>query len=231
MIASWGISHITSSPHYARSNGLAERGVRHVKAVVKKTVRKGDVHQALLNLRATPVDAKLPSPAEMLLGRPIATLLLSHSKPGAVEHRVRLEERNVEMKRHHDLTSRQSDLPPLYKGQEVRILDRVNKTWCPGTVVEQCSEPRSYLVKTPNGTQVRRNRSHLRELTSSKPRVVRFSDEPSHEDLPETQPMILTPAQDHCQQADMPQPRQTRQDVTGCRTRSGRVVKAPMRYQ
>ena len=33
----WGITHVTSSPHYARSNGLAERYVRYIKATLKKS--------------------------------------------------------------------------------------------------------------------------------------------------------------------------------------------------
>ena len=54
---------------------------------------------ALLNIRATPVDANLPSPAEMLLGRPLATLLPSRSEPGVEKHRDRMQERQTEMKR------------------------------------------------------------------------------------------------------------------------------------
>ena len=65
-VQSWGINHVTSSPHYARSNGFIERSVRHVKPIVKKALRNGnDIHLALLNLRATPVDTNLPSPGEM----------------------------------------------------------------------------------------------------------------------------------------------------------------------
>ena len=70
---------MTSSPHYARSNGLAERYVRYIKGTLKKS---SDMQLALLNIRATPVDANLPSPAEMLLGRPLATILPSRSEPG-----------------------------------------------------------------------------------------------------------------------------------------------------
>ena len=47
---------------------------------------------ALLNIRATPVDANLPSPAEMLLGRPLATLLPSRSEPGLEKHCDRMQE-------------------------------------------------------------------------------------------------------------------------------------------
>ena len=55
---SWQIKHITSSPEYPRSNGLAERHVRHLKPLVKKCLQQGDdVQLALLNARATPGDS------------------------------------------------------------------------------------------------------------------------------------------------------------------------------
>ena len=67
----WGITQVTSSTQYARSNGLAERYVRYIKGTLQKS---SDMQLALLNIRVNPVDAKLPSPAEMLLGQPLATL-------------------------------------------------------------------------------------------------------------------------------------------------------------
>ena len=98
---------MTSSPHYARSNGLAERYVRYIKGTLKKS---SDMQLALLNIRATPVDANLPSPAEMLLGRPLPTLLPSHSEPGVEKHRDRMQERQTEMKDQHDESKGRSTL-------------------------------------------------------------------------------------------------------------------------
>uniref|UniRef100_A0A672RED5 Hypoxanthine phosphoribosyltransferase 1, like n=1 Tax=Sinocyclocheilus grahami TaxID=75366 RepID=A0A672RED5_SINGR len=49
-----------------------------------------DVQVALLQARATPIDSDLPSPAELLLGRPITTPLPSHADPGKLEHRQHL---------------------------------------------------------------------------------------------------------------------------------------------
>ena len=45
---SWQIKHITSSPEYPRSNGLAERHVRHLKPLVKKCLQQGDDVQLAL---------------------------------------------------------------------------------------------------------------------------------------------------------------------------------------
>ncbi|XP_046378547.1 uncharacterized protein K02A2.6-like [Haliotis rufescens] len=73
----WGITHVTSSPHYPRSNGLAERMVGTVKPIVKKCLMNGqDIDKALLHLRATPIATGLPSPGEML------DLSLPHCPPG-----------------------------------------------------------------------------------------------------------------------------------------------------
>ena len=166
-----------SSPHYPRSNGFIERHVRHVKPIIRKTIRNGeDIQLTLLNLRATPIDTGLPSPAEMIFGKPIATMLPQRGMPAPIEQSERFAQQQANMKTHHDQSSRHVDLPPLYKGQKVRILDKTSKTWCPGTVLEKCQEPRSYLVETPNGTRVRRNRSHLRDMTVQT-RSVSFADE------------------------------------------------------
>ncbi len=168
-IADCGIKHTTSSPHYPKSNGFIERHVRHIKSIIKKTIQhKGDVQVALLQVRATPIDSDLPSPAELLLGRPITTLLPSHADPGKLEHRQHLEKRTTIMKTHHDRCSGR-DLPPLFRGQCVRVLDKERRTWHTGTIVEKCREPKSYLVQTPNGNTIRRTRSHLREMYATQP--------------------------------------------------------------
>ena len=169
----WDICHTTSSPHYPRSNGFIERHVRHIKPIIRKTIRNGeDIQLTLLNLPATPIDTGLPSPAEMIFGRPISILLPQRGMPAPIEQHERLAQQQANMKTHHDQSSRQVDLPPLYKGQKVRI----RKTWCTGTVHEKCQEPRSYRVETPNGTRLRRNGSHLRDMTVQG-RSVSFADE------------------------------------------------------
>ena len=228
----WVITHVTSSPHYARSNGLAERYVRYTKATLKKS---SGMQLALLNIRATPVDAKLPSPAEMLLGRPLAIILPSRSEPGLETHRDRMQERHTIMKAQHDKTSRKEELPTMYTGQAVRILNHQRKTWCPGKIVSKCDEPRSYVVETPNGTRLRRNRAHLRELVASPAKTVRFSDEPARptrfSDEPARPTQIIQ--QNVSDQPDSDANSQGKGETTQCvpSTRSGRRVRVPARYQ
>ena len=68
----YGLKHVTSSPNYPKSNGFIESQVKIVKKVLKKAQRSNsDPNIALLYLRWTPIDNKLPSPAQLLLGRQI----------------------------------------------------------------------------------------------------------------------------------------------------------------
>lgn len=51
-----GFKHITSSPHYPRSNGLAESSVKGVKGLMKKGLdRQEDWHQSLMIYRSAPL--------------------------------------------------------------------------------------------------------------------------------------------------------------------------------
>ena len=68
---SFVFKHIASSPRYAQSNGLAERGVQAIKMMLKKW---DDPYIALPSYSATPL-ANGYSPVELLMGRKLQTLL------------------------------------------------------------------------------------------------------------------------------------------------------------
>ncbi|XP_037928846.1 uncharacterized protein K02A2.6-like [Teleopsis dalmanni] len=74
-----GIKHITTAPFHPASNGLAERFVKSFKTAVKKNIDDGlslkfAVSKYLATYRAMP-NAEGKSPAELLHGRPVRTLL------------------------------------------------------------------------------------------------------------------------------------------------------------
>ena len=70
----WQIEH--SSPRNPQSNGMAEHCVHTVKASLIKTIEEGeDMDLALLTYKTTPLNHRLPSPAELLNSRKYKTLL------------------------------------------------------------------------------------------------------------------------------------------------------------
>ena len=68
--ATYEFNHITSSPYYTQSNGLAERTVKTVKNLLSSS---SDPFLALLSYRATPLPRCGLSPVELLMGRVIRT--------------------------------------------------------------------------------------------------------------------------------------------------------------
>jgi len=173
----WGISHITSSPRYPRSNGLVERQIRTVKNIFKKAKQSGqDMMLALLCLRSTPLDHKLGSPAELLYGHKIRSPLLTrinNNRRDSDEIRDRLLQRQEVTKVYHDQHAK--DLPPLMKGQHVTYQAKPDGKWIPSTVVDKSPEPRSYIIKTPTGI-TRRNRVHIREAPHPPVKRVQFTE-------------------------------------------------------
>jgi transposase InsO family protein len=241
MCQKWAIKHTTSSPRYPRSNGMAERTVRTVKTLIRKCKKsKQDLQLAMLHLRATPVDAGIPAPAEILFGRPVRTNLPSHHHPStsykSTETFNKLEEKKGRMKSDHDKKAGQ-ELPPLYMGQKVRVLNDNNKMWEPAQVTLVCKEPRSYEVTTPNGSTRRRNRSHIREMGTRSiikdderhekiiPKRVRFTDEPAE---PQSQTMSSNESRDRTTNNQPENGLKTTQETT---TRSGRVSRKPARFR
>ena len=72
----WGFQYIQSSPYHLQSNGEAEKFVRTVKNTFTKAHQSGqNPNMALLCYRSTPINSKLPSPAELINSRLYRTLL------------------------------------------------------------------------------------------------------------------------------------------------------------
>ena len=145
----YGFQHVTSSPHYPRSNDFIESQVKSVKTILLKA-KTQDPDMGLLCLRATPIDHKLPSPAELLLGRPIQDNLPKKIPRDSSNEAVgpRLEERQELQKFYHDRSARQ--LPELVPGQKVTIQDPTTLKWKAAEVEERLSAVQSSYVITPD---------------------------------------------------------------------------------
>ena len=153
---------VTSSPRYPQSNGFIERMVK----TVKQLFSQSDDHDlALLTYRSTPLPWCGHSPAELSMGRNVRTPL-----PQINDHLVptwsylpkaRKDEELFKKKQKdsYDIRHRVKELPPLPDDTSVWV--KSGDTPVPGKVIAKSEEPRSYVVKTPNGGTLRCNRCHL----------------------------------------------------------------------
>ena len=139
-----------------------------------------------------------------------------------------LHQRRYRMIRDHDQRAG-PEVPVLHAGQRVRIPNKDTHHWSPGEIVAKCTEPRSYIVQTPNGTRLRRTRSHLRELQAEN--ILSEATEPTRrrvtfrEDNPDEQQVTppVTTSGDPLPDEAMP--------LSPAIRRSGRMIRKPSRFQ
>lgn len=132
-------------------------------ALLKSKKAKSDRNMYQLHVTATPVNQKLPSPAELLLGRPIQDNLprKTSRNPSSEEVISRQIERQLQ-KHYYDRYTK--PLPELAPGQRITIQDPASLTWKSAEVKERLvGTPHSYAVKTATGRELRHNRVHIGE--------------------------------------------------------------------
>jgi hypothetical protein len=241
---SWSFKITTSSPRYAQSNGLAERNVQTVKLLLKKAEKDGaDPYLALLQFRNAPISglSSHVSPAQLLMSRvlrsklPVSKELLISKTHNAIND---LKRRQEVQKKFYDKNSK--DLKPLQSNDVIRV--NHNGVWKSGMVIEKHEAPRSYVIKTEDGTVLRRNRRHLNLTGEGKPLCqphveedwpsLETSSQPHVED---DWPSMETPSQPHVeedwQSVETSSQPHVEEDWQVKKTRSGRVVKLPVRFK
>ena len=158
---SYGFTQVTSSPHYPRSNGLAERTVKTVKAMLEKS---SDPYLALLSYRSTELSWCNLSPSQLLMGRKIRSTLpevpqnLLPQWQYLEAFREADKAHKEKQKQCYDKSHRAHSLPEIPNDEAVWVNTDSQQEL--GRTVSTSSTPRSYLVEVPSGT-VRRNRQHL----------------------------------------------------------------------
>lgn len=156
------IEQITSSPAHPQSNSMAERTVQTVKKRLLNMVQEGQtLLEALLAIRSTPVDSKLPSPSVLLQGRNLrGTLPFVKTE---LQHRVITAEYVKRQLQQRQAAASFTNACPSYArgsvyhvGQLVRV--RVSRKWISGRVSGVCQQPHSYRVSKTDGREFRRTR-------------------------------------------------------------------------
>ena len=234
----WGIDHVTSSPLYPQSNGFIERSVQTVKNLLRKAEASGqDPYLALLTYRTTPVDSNLPSPAQLLNHRDYRTQLPCS---GRLQRTQALDSHKEQLQNRQDIQRKQYDskstheLRKLNQGEQASMFQHRTKTWTPVEVKGVTGEPRSYIIKTADGSELRRNRVQLKPV-SKLPPLCTEQVASDHDSLPtdENMPKPSAPQSSPPKLLKVPiqSPVPPCQDGTNLpmTTRSGRIVKMPSR--
>lgn len=223
----WDIFFNPSSPGFPRSNGQVERCIQTVKSSLTKAVQdQNDVHLVLMEYRNAPMDG-MPSPAEILMGRRIRTIvptLPSQLNPhyDCKQVKERLEYRQ---QRQHKYDHSSKSLTPLQLNQQV--LFRHQNKWWRGEITTVGPQPRSYIITAENGRQYRRNRFHIKPFKSTQTVMPKSTVE----DLFTTQSSVHPNQQSSVvpQTSPASQGHSSNEPAKNV-TRCGRTIKPPQRF-
>ena len=173
----YGFEHVTSSPRYPQSNGLAERAV----GIVKRLFRKCSDHDlCMMSYRTTPLTSGF-SPSELMFGRTLRSPLgLSKELLVDFDQFEQIESDNVSKRREKwNHKFRAKFLPPLKPNQRVWV-KAPSDPGSEGIVLRPDDTPQSYWVQV-GPSELRRNRKHLFVLYDD---VTDFSDHENDHVLP-----------------------------------------------
>lgn len=243
--AAWEFQHTTSSAYYSQSNGKAESAVKIVKRLLK---RSNDPRLGLLEYLNTPTSSMSTSPAQRLLGRPTRSVVpqLMTSVADQDNQLVSMEKakKRLAIQRQYDKAA--VELDPVREGQPVLVRDFAShkRRWREAKVVGKLSD-RSYTLSA-DGMLLRRNRRHIRPFFNpvSEPSPVSLPNTPSHEERhptvspDSTLPTVssdsthaYTDAKSNNLPETIPSNVAERVNTPEIRTRSGRLVRRPLRYR
>ena len=159
LMKEYAVNHITSSPHYPQSNGLAEKFIQIVKNLFYKVKDEGtDIYKCLMIYHNTLLESTSKSPMQMLQQRS-ARSQLPMSNAACRQLRIAAKQTTANKNQHLPLHD-------LHIGQEVMYQDSVTKRWFPATNKALCPEPRSYQIQTTEGVIYRGTQNHLKPYKS-----------------------------------------------------------------
>ncbi|XP_059046435.1 uncharacterized protein K02A2.6-like [Achroia grisella] len=236
----WKFEHRISSPHFARSNGLAERYVQEAKNLLKKCQEDNtDIYLALLHHRNTP-RLDLGSPCQRLMNRRTKTLLPTNQKlfNSKVIKNINKQLRNIKNTEKKEADKGKKDNKQFTSGEQV-WLRKDHQNWIPAKIVTPVSDgPRSYIVQTEDGGTYRRNAWHLKQAAISSSTEVEHNNNLLSTAETETSPTVEQPSSsvetsNQSRTNEEPQPALPPAAPASqpIQTRSGRLVVPPRRYR
>ena len=156
-----GCKSEVSSAYNPASNGLAEAGVKNVKALLKKCLDTKECFEtALAEFRIAPREDGY-SPAELFYKRQVRGLLPELPKKLNVEEAERARDKVQEAYTAKRQTRAASK--PLVIGQRVWLQDQQSKKWTiEGVIKSVRNGGRSYVVETESGAAYLRNRRFIK---------------------------------------------------------------------
>ena len=174
----YGFEINTSSPRFAQYNGMVERTIGTIKQLLRKA---DDSYLALLEYRNTPVTGLKYSPSQILNSRRLRTRLpvASHLLDPSVASDVRSQLVDIQMKHrfYHDRSAK--PLSGLNPDDSIRVHN--GSSWEPAVVLARHDAPRSYIVATERGSEIRRNRRHIQKTAEPPHHVTRGDYMNSHQ--------------------------------------------------
>ena len=162
---------------------MAERCVQTMKASPVRTIEEGkDMDLALLTYKTTPLNHRLPLPAELLNSRKYKTLLPTCFVPTRLQESYRWiidQGKQIQAQLYNRNTR---VLPRLEQSQKFVVqLDPDKNIWTPAEIT-QCPtyNGRSYSLKTIHGGVYTRNRRFIKpDLTAAEAPVPKPISEPN----------------------------------------------------
>ncbi|XP_067951274.1 uncharacterized protein [Watersipora subatra] len=159
------IQHITSSPYYSRSNGLAERMNQTIKSSLKKAHESNQtLFDVLASLRSTPLGGKLPSPSVLLQSRNLRNNLQFMPQQLKLQKvDINLIEKAFRERQSQDMFNTSPARRPIEMCVGMRVWCQLgHRRWVDGVIIRRAETPRSFYVNIGKGRVFRRNIKFLR---------------------------------------------------------------------
>ena len=168
-----GIGHTPTSAYNPQSNGLAERGVRQIKDVLKKTKKKPtaqDLREMVFNINNHEQKGDAGSAAKRFFRRGVRTLL-PNSIVREIDHRSLIKARHDKQTRIAEEKGRSSK-DTFEVGDSVLIQDQLTKRWIlKGEISElriaDDGSTQSYQVRMNDGSLFLRNKRFIKHDSGS----------------------------------------------------------------